>query len=608
MPIPHVGLEHFRVFARSGDQDQFRVPYFARRRAIFLLAIAQSLKPEARLLDHLADLVWAVCDEGCWVHAAHVENCSRNGRLLPESRPVDQGIDLFAAETGTQLAIVRRTVGRDLAERYPSVSERLDHEMIRRVIRPYLERSDYWWMGLEEQSGATPAHMNNWNPWINSNALFCALAAPVDDKVRTALAEKVARSVGAYLSAQATDWACDEGPTYWGHAAASTLDCFRLLVQYHQQGIVGDATMSLVDRENIVRMGEYIAHLYAGNGEQIMFSDAGPTLDHDPVLIADYAKLARNETMHELALVLRARMSEATHAAPIPPWGGGFRAVRHLLRVAELDDEIERSGRQIAQREDRLDQLRIVYPETQVAVARSSQSRALFAAKGGHNGQNHNHNDLGTFIYRVEQRTIVPDLGRAHYSGANFSDQRYTITQNRSAYHAIPMINGTEQAQGREFEAVLSEAMQDERSTHIVFALEKAYPADTATGLRFSREFTFSSEDGSLSVSDSLAASDELEVTWTLMLAAPPQIVAADESGMRLLLGGLSRSRDGRLTREDGVAELRLTATSGHLGEHLVERVNGDQELAQNWGDELRRFQVSVHGNPVRVLAEFKPA
>lgn len=606
-PIPWVGLEHFREYARSGNRDQFREPSFARRRGVFALSIAYALEPRAELLDRLADLAWAVCDEGCWVQAAHVASCSRHGNPLPEADPIDQGVDLFAAETATQLMIVRQTVGKALAAKYPSVSARVDYEVNRRIIRPYLDRNDYWWMGFEERGGAHPSHMNNWNPWINSNALFCALAAPVSEETRREVAEKAARSTAVYLAAQPDDGACDEGAGYWGHAAASAFDCYRLLEHYHNEGIITQQTMALLSREKIVRMGEFIVRMYAGNGEQIMFSDATPTLNHDPVLVADYGRFAGSDAMQELALILRSRqLTGGEEAAPVPEWGGGFRAILHMMGVKELDEALERDGLPHEEREERLTSGQIIYPETQVVIARSPRPHALFAAKGGHNSQNHNHNDLGSFIYRVGEATVVPDLGRAHYSGANFSNQRYTITQNRSAYHSLPLINGAEQSHGRRFEAVLKDVSQDSQQTRVTFALERAYPEQIAPGLSYERTFAFSATTGELVVSDRLTATDDLQVTWTLMLTAQPEINSAHESEVHALLGGLHRSRDGHLSRQAGTAELRLTSRPGSIAAPSVETVTGDSALSETWGA-VHRLQIVVMGNLIEVQATFNP-
>lgn len=57
-------------------------------------------------------------------------------------------------------------------------------------------------------------------------------------------------------------------------------------------------------------------------------------------------------------------------------------------------------------------------PDTQVLVARAEPGSApglLVAAKGGHNDESHNHNDVGTFIIALDARPLVIDAGVGTY-------------------------------------------------------------------------------------------------------------------------------------------------------------------------------------------------
>lgn len=61
--------------------------------------------------------------------------------------------------------------------------------------------------------------VNNWNPWCNFNVLQCFFLLEND---RDKLAKAVYRtmtSVDHFINYTHGDGGCEEGPSYWGHAA-----------------------------------------------------------------------------------------------------------------------------------------------------------------------------------------------------------------------------------------------------------------------------------------------------------------------------------------------------------------------------------------------------
>ena len=90
------------------------------------------------------------------------------------------------------------------------------------------------------------------------------------------------------------------------------------------------------------------------------------------------------------------------------------------------------------------------YESIEVLTAKSGGGLFL-AAKGGHNDENHNHNDVGSFIVYKNGKRMLIDPGTGMYTKAHFNgEERYTIWTHRSLYHNLPIINGGEQKCGRE--------------------------------------------------------------------------------------------------------------------------------------------------------------
>lgn len=57
------------------------------------------------------------------------------------------------------------------------------------------------------------------------------------------------------------------------------------------------------------------------------------------------------------------------------------------------------------------------------------------AAKGGHNGESHNHNDIGNFIVYADGEPEIIDVGNCVYTAKTFGAERYELMNTRSSNH-----------------------------------------------------------------------------------------------------------------------------------------------------------------------------
>jgi hypothetical protein len=66
-----------------------------------------------------------------------------------------------------------------------------------------------------------------------------------------------------------------------------------------------------------------------------------------------------------------------------------------------------------------------------------------FGARGGWNGDSHNHNDVGSFIFSKDNRQVLCDIGLRPYTRQYFEHPvRYTFLEASSRGHNCPIING----------------------------------------------------------------------------------------------------------------------------------------------------------------------
>ena len=211
----------FLDYARTGNRSRFEAVQSSRRHHLQALVLAECAAGDGRALDGIADGVWTICEETFWGLPAHL-GAQRRGVGLPDvTEPI---IDLFAAETAALLAWTQFLVGGGLDQVNPLLRERIALEIDRRILAPFRDRDDFSWMGLR---GDHP--VNNWNPWILSNVLACALLLERDPRRRAVTVHKALRSLDRFLDGYADDGGCDEGPSYWARAGGSLFDCLELV-------------------------------------------------------------------------------------------------------------------------------------------------------------------------------------------------------------------------------------------------------------------------------------------------------------------------------------------------------------------------------------------
>jgi len=126
--IPETTYTLNRRFRMTGERQPYERPYFDKRGLLTREVLAAWLGQDDSRMDRINDVIWSICEETTWVLPAHEHKSY---------------IDLFAAETGVELAHVLLVLGDRLPE---EVRERVRAEIRRRIFEPYLEHgAQYSW-------------------------------------------------------------------------------------------------------------------------------------------------------------------------------------------------------------------------------------------------------------------------------------------------------------------------------------------------------------------------------------------------------------------------------------------------------------------------------
>lgn len=445
----------FLDFARNGNRTNYNGIYTERRKVLSILVFAEIFENKGRFLDDILNLVWAICEETFWGVPAHL-GMQKAGVGLPDvEEPV---VDLFAAETGSMLAWVNYLIGEKLDKISPLAQKRIQYEISRRILLPNLERSDFWWMGFKERK------VNNWNPWINSNWLACVLLCEEDSTRRIEALHKIMLSLDNFINGYPDDGGCDEGPQYWGKAAGALFLALELFDK------ASDGAINIFNQDIIKKMGAYIYRVYVGNGYYVNFADASPKAGLSPALIYRYGKHINDDIMVHFAAYLAEKQNYGNKIIT-DTWGQFTRLLPELLQI---DDLRKIKGAMPFIRDTWL-------PQTEMMTARSmgnSLQSFYVAAKGGHNAESHNHNDVGSFMVYYDGNPVLIDVGVGTYTAKTFSPNRYDIWTMQSSYHNLPLVNGCMQAAGKEYSAKNVKYKANDSKAVISMDISEAYPEE----------------------------------------------------------------------------------------------------------------------------------
>lgn len=437
-------------YERSGERNIMQNPYEANRKAINMLMMAELAEGKGRFVDQLINGVFFSCEMTSWVLSAHLPRQSTK-RSMPDWR--EQIIDLGSGNYGSMLAWVYYFFHDTFDKANPVISLRLRHELQERILDPYMENDREWWMAFHWKPGEI---INNWNPWCNSNVLQCYLLLEEDRDKLTDAVWRTMQSVDKFINFVKSDGACEEGTSYWGHAAGKMYDYLQIL----SNGTNGK--VSLFKNPMIRRMGEYISRSYVGDGWVVNFADASAKGGGDAPLIYRYGRAVGSEEMMQFAAYL------LKGKRPTIPLGNDvFRTLQCVLLNKGLEQT--RPAHNVP--------ACTWYPETEFCYL-TNNSGWFLATKGGFNNESHNHNDAGTFSLYINNTPILIDAGVGTYTRQTFSSERYSIWTMQSNYHNLPMINGVPQRFGQEYKA--TNVVCKEKQRFFSADISTAYPEEAA--------------------------------------------------------------------------------------------------------------------------------
>ena len=344
---------------------------------------------------------------------------------------------------------------------------------------------------------------NNWNPWICSNWINATLLLEKDPEKRTAMIEKALQVLDEFLNPYPADGGCDEGPSYWSAAAASLYDNISLL-----NLASNDAFKMVFEDQKVKNMGQFIYKAQISENYFLNFADADPQPKMPASMIYRYGKDINDDAMMQFGAYYRKNPKETEV--------GNFHFFRNLFELF-IQDEFQKAPQKLPLPKD------VWLPDIQVMAARDQEGSTdgfYVAAKGGHNDESHNHNDIGNFVVYYNGQPLIIDVGRGTYTRKTFSKDRYDIWYNRSDFHNAPTIAGLTQSPGPEYRAHRVNYDQRDHTTLFTLDISRAYP-DNDMILRWARTLILR-RDQNIELNDAFRLREGHEIAEHIMTCYEP--------------------------------------------------------------------------------------
>lgn len=458
-PITELPWSLFRLYEDTGDRAKFENPKNDRRRRLnYLQTLILSGRVKDNSLDEpLNDILWATCDEYTWVLPAHIWNQT--------GRSDDIQLDLGSCHVAYALAEALYLLGDHVD---PRVAKRCHAEIKRRALDSFLgPYKPHWW---------ERGH-NNWGAVCAS---YLAMTFLYEEKCKerlNAALPRLIKTLDNYISSFPEDGSCVEGAAYWEYGLSHFAFIADFIREYTNDEI------NLFKAPALKKIGLFYQRMLLSENRTASFSDCKRYRYYSYGFMSKLADQIEGV----------ARPGGHLVSDPFMRPDGIYASVRdYLWTNPELP-------------EDPIEDAVEFFPNTQMLVVRKKPFG--FGAIFGTNDAPHNHNDIGSFILINNDEEGPMDLGQGNYNKKNFSSERYTILNNGSQGHSVPIIDGNFQKDGPGF--ISKDVTLKQDGDTIVYSgdIASAYPTDALNKLQ--RTFTVQSNKAITTVTDEFSYNGE---------------------------------------------------------------------------------------------------
>ncbi|MDF2595483.1 MAG: Heparinase family protein [Clostridia bacterium] len=461
-PVIRLPFRRFMDFLENGNRLKYENLFFESKNELHVLALAEVIERKGDFIEALEERLWSWCNEYSWELPAHVPLTIEE--IEASGIEADEDIALFAAETAFYFAEILSLLKDKL---HPLLVYRLQKEIDRRVLLSYEKRAFKWedWQ-------------MNWSS-VCAGSIGCAALYRMQDTNRLAkIIHRVLGSMSSYIEGFDKDGVTTEGLGYWQYGFSFYIYFAELL----KERTCGRLDLLMWD-DKIRKIAELPLYLQFPSRHTINFSDMPGNM-----WFGEYGLLGRLSEVFGIDQYL----------LPTPSHTSWDHTSKWALRARNIFWNLQQKNDEKYQPVTGC----WYFEESQWLIDRSLDEKdrfCAFVAKGGHNDEPHNHNDLGNFILHRDGENIFCDLGAPQYEKDFFRERRYEFLHASSKGHSVPVINGHYQAAGKAHKAEVLQVNTDEIAS-IQMDLAKAYAVEGLTC--YNRSLTWHTQSQQLDIKD----------------------------------------------------------------------------------------------------------
>lgn len=501
LPMPELTPAMYRAYREYGERIQFDLCYLERRRLLGQAAMAALLHPSSRTLTDALYRRWEeTLGERSWTGTAH------------ESPTQGQGVDrpdLKATETAATLAeicsIFRHAAPNHLVE--------ATEKRLQRMLDSYIS--------TQEPPEAWFVTRHNWNPVCHYGVISIGLHIPTSAKKLAEALSRMALWLPNYLLGFTSDGGTSEGISYWNYGFS------RFTWLNHALETASARRYSLLESDaRVPEIARFGIRMFVPPKSQINFADAPVSGQPCPGLVSYLA-----ERLDLPDLRSAARMLWRINTSQEPDWRAKNTQRLHFLQLSRrflfAPTSIQKNTA------SRWTVRRFYLPHLQIWNVRGKDRITglpwSVAAKGGHNGEGHNHNDCGSYIVHLDGHPLISELGAPQYDRNYFKDGRYTFLAAGSQGHSVPIINGCVQSSGK---AAASTVLRHSTSPdRFSLDLTRCYPAESCCE-EARRDFSIKHAPFCLTIEDSFRLTSTVPVESVVITTS--HVIRLDSRRIRI--------------------------------------------------------------------------
>lgn len=414
--LPEVPISDsiYRIANRDGNRGIYKPRYYRTMEKLEHFILAECIENKGRFIPQVEAFSRAIISMKSWLHPNHDDN--DNGVL--EGRRVS--IDLGARKFGAVLALANSLLADKLSN---ELKVKIEENLKKRITNSYLKSTTF----IDEIDNKWLRSTSNWNSVCTSGSVLTIITSSKNYQERLLAVGAAINSMKYYLSGFGDDGYCSEGLGYWGYGFNHYLYLAQILYDYTGGKIDLFRAHDPVKMNNVGNFPENF---------EIQLGRCSPFADGVSKISSKGSNFARIFSAKHYGAVMPSEIRMEEAAEQLVAWKNPEMFKPNTNKKAtELPNYT-------------------YYEDFGMVISRGKQKVPFsIAVKAGHNKENHNHSDVGTYTLVLGKDIMAGDIGAPSYRAGSFSPKN----KARSSWgHPVPMINETLQSNGYEFKGTIT--------------------------------------------------------------------------------------------------------------------------------------------------------